>query len=193
MEKLKEYIKQQWFTVYKSLSPEALNDIYVFSFFMYDDDDDPRRPTLTIGYNTLSNYHAQIKFASDKNEAKWNYAFWLQNQLANIGTQEDNVGRHLINDSIIENKHSYTDEEANNSFDACMEIGEQIAKNFVDLLVQIVQETHVSKLTKLPILIHELEYYEVIRDEVIRDQNIAANGEERVKEFTQWINNLYEE
>ena len=73
-------------------------------------------------------------------------------------------------------------------FEVCMEKGEKITKNVVDLLVQIVQETHASKLTNLPILIHELEYYDSIRD-----QNVQANGEERVKEFTQWINKMYKE
>jgi len=185
MEKLKEYIKQQWFLAYKNLSDAELKDIYVFSFFVYDEDDDPRRPTLTMGYNTYTNLHVQIDKASDEQEAKWNYAYWLQNEIQSIGTEEDKTGRRLIKKWVVENKLFYTDKEEDNNFDACMEKGEQITKQFIDILTQIVQETHHTKLTGLPILIHELEYYDIIRD-----QNRKANGEEKVKEFTDWINKM---
>ncbi|QHT67775.1 hypothetical protein GXP67_14590 [Rhodocytophaga rosea] len=185
MEKLKEYIKQKWFTAYRRLSTSEVNDIYVFSFFVYDDEDDPRRPTLTIGYNTLTNFHEQINDASDEQEAKWNYAFWLQNEIESIGTEEDKVGKKLIENWVVEKKLYYTDKEEDRDFDACMEKAEQITKNFIDLLIQIVQETHQAQITNLPILIHELEYYDLIRD-----QNIQANGRERVSEFSEWINEM---
>jgi hypothetical protein len=186
MEKLKEHIREKWYSVYRNLPDDQLKDIYVFSFLVYDDDDDPRRPTLTIGYNTYTNLGEQTDKASDEQEAIWNYAFWLQNQIATIGTEEDKSGRKLVKKWILESKLSYTDKEEDNDFDACMEKGEQITKNFIDLLIGIVQETHDSKLTDLPILIHELEYYDVIRD-----QNIQANGNDKVKEFAEWINEMY--
>ncbi|QHT69414.1 hypothetical protein GXP67_23610 [Rhodocytophaga rosea] len=186
MEELKEYIKKKWFSAYKHLSQTELKDIYVFSFFVYDDEDDPRRPTLTIGYNTTTNFNEQIINASNEQEAKWNYAFWLQNEIELIGTEDDKIGRRLIKKWIVENKLYYSDKEEDEDFDVCMEKGEKITKQFIDILIRIVKETHHSQLTDLPILIHELEYYDVIRD-----QNIQANGTERVKEFTEWINEMY--
>lgn len=65
--------------IYEDLKPVIEgwedDDIYAISFFVYDLDDDPDMPTVTIGYNTLSHWEASIEKASDEAEAKWNYAF----------------------------------------------------------------------------------------------------------------------
>ncbi|MGW1412733.1 hypothetical protein, partial [Streptomyces sp. NPDC002403] len=59
-------------------------DIYVISFFIDNERDDPQQPTLTSGY-TEAQFHRTIADASDEAEAHWNYAFWLQNKLTAIG------------------------------------------------------------------------------------------------------------
>ena len=48
-------------------------------------DDDPRHPILQLGYNTLTHLKERTPSASGAEEAKWNYAFWLQNELTFIG------------------------------------------------------------------------------------------------------------
>ncbi len=53
-------------------------DIYAISLFVYDWDDDPFWPTVTLGYNTEKQYQESIAETSDEDEARWNFAFWLQ-------------------------------------------------------------------------------------------------------------------
>ena len=44
-----------------------------------------RKPRLVFGYNTETNYKKNISNASDSDEARWNFAFWLQNEEIVIG------------------------------------------------------------------------------------------------------------
>ena len=74
MNKLKKYI---WEKANEVISKVNNDDVYAYSFLIYNDHDDPRKPVLTIGFNTLSNYQKEIINASGSEEAKWNYAFWL--------------------------------------------------------------------------------------------------------------------
>ena len=185
MNELEDYIRDESATAINRISND---DVYSYSFFVYDDEDDPRRPTLTIGFNTISNYQNKATNASGLEEAKWNYAFWLQNEIASIGTEEDRIGRTIIQNWINEIGLNYTDEEEEDDFEKCLDQGEKITSAFVDILIKVVQYIHSANVTKLPIIIHELEYYDTISE-----QNIEANGAERVKEFTEWIDKMYDE
>ncbi len=185
MTMLKSHIKNTWITAYNSIDAATLKDIYAFSFFVYDIDDDPRYPSLVIGYNTLSNYKTEITNAFDAKEAKWNYAFWLQNEIGTIGDEEDSKGAAIINTWITELELNYTDEEEDEDFENCMDKGSKITAHFVDALIAVVKESHDEQLTDKPILIHELEYYDAISN-----QNIIANGKERVAEFCSWIEEM---
>ena len=127
------------------------SDIYVISLFVYDEDDDPNQPTVTLGFNTFSNYEESIDVAWDEEEAKWNFAFWLQNEEYVFGVDET---RPIVEKWIQEN--NYNDEE-----------DEMVVTNsFVKVLVDIVKELHQSGFIKekfgkeIPVIIHELEYYE---------------------------------
>ena len=57
-----------------------VEDIYALSFWHYGDEDDPEKPTLLVSFNTNANWQSSISGASDSEEAKWNFAFWLQNK-----------------------------------------------------------------------------------------------------------------
>ena len=63
----------------------------------------------------------------------------------------------------------------------------EITDAFVSILIDIVREIHeqgllIQKFGKeLPVIIHELEYYDKIAE-----QNIKANGEKLVKDFAGW-------
>lgn len=183
MKNIKEHIIKSWDSSFDSIDSITLDDIYAFSFYVYNDEDDPRSPTLTIGFNTYSNLKSEIDNASHENEAKWNYAFWLQNETAVIGTDEDWEGKSLIDQWILDLGLDYTDEEEDQNFDSCFEKGQRITENFKKILIEVVREIHNQKSILKPIIIHELEYYDQIRD-----QNIEANGAERVKDFSSWIN-----
>ena len=128
---------------------------------------DPFRPVAVLGYNTERQVQKSMPEASDEQEARWNYAFWLQNEEMCLGkgdTAKD------IREWVTEQKLWDSEDE--------------ITEKFVGLLVAVVQDIHASELLKskfgreLPILIHELEYYEKIAQ-----QNIEANGEMLDRDF----------
>lgn len=158
-------------------------DIYAISLFVYDNEDNLCKPTVTLGYNTEANVIQNISNASDEKEARWNYAFWLQNVEFCFGindTEED------VKDWIKEKGLPYFDEDINFCDERYDELS-VIAKEFVNMLVEIVKDIHKLGILKkkfgkeIPILIHELEYYEEIAI-----QNIKANGKELVEDFVEF-------
>jgi len=74
----------------ESTADDERSDIYAVSLFVYDEEDDPRFPTVTVGTNTetqlqlSSNPPANFEkptpcwTPTDEPEARWNYAFWRQ-------------------------------------------------------------------------------------------------------------------
>lgn len=162
------------------------NDIYAVSLYVYDLADNPCEPTVILGYNTNEKFASEMMNASNEQEAKWNYAFWLQNIELEFGIGET----HKIVKSWIEqqgyNYYSYNEMfDLNNDLDESTY--ERITKDFVQVLVQIVKELHSSGFIeeqfgkKIPVLIHELEYYDEIAE-----QNIEANSKELVEEFVKF-------
>ena len=160
-------------------------DIYAVSFFIYDDDDDPRRPSLTVGYNTNQKWHDSIADASGSDEAKWNYAFWLQNDLWATGRGEWASRIEAWVDGL---GLSYTDEDEEADFDRCMELGAKITASFVSLACEVAARLHATGTIvtvfgrPLPIIIHELEYYDQIAD-----QTANANPPGLAGEFVSWV------
>ena len=179
---MKEQLKKM---IVDSINTWTDTDIYAISFFVYDDRDNPCKPTITLGYNTESEVRSQIKqgFASDEAEARWNYAFWLQNDFFTFGTKET---AQAVKNWVISNGFSYYDDNSERDNDP-IENGSNITNAFVSILIDIVRDIHKQGILsnkfgkELPIIIHELEYYDEIAE-----QNILANGEELVKDFTEW-------
>ncbi len=74
------------------------------SFFFYGEEQDERRPTLTVGTNTedqvtlvLEGDPPAPRITPDPTEARWNYACWIQNAYAVIGDSRlDPFGATLI-------------------------------------------------------------------------------------------------
>ncbi len=136
------------------------DDIYAISLYVFNEEDDPCRPVAVFGYNTERQVQKSITEAADEQEARWNYAFWLQNH-----------EMCLRRDETAEDIRKWITELEWEGEDA-------ISFKFVNLLVAVVQGIHASGLLKekfgreIPVLIHELEYHEKISQ-----QNIEANGE----------------
>ena len=154
-------------------------DIYAISLFVYDNNDNPCEPTFTLGYNTDSNYNNSIPNASGPLEARWNYAFWLQNSEFIFG--EGETSESVKNWIIALNLPYFTYDEffGNKMFDKMNESKfEKITCEFVSVLISVVKEFHETEFIKntfskhIPIIIHELEYYDEIAE-----QNIEANGQ----------------
>lgn len=127
---------------------DIYESIYAISLYVYAEEDDPRRPVAVLGYNTRQQVQQSTPLALDEQEAKWNYAFWLQNEelCFGLGDTAETV-RQWIDGLGLEDE-------------------EEIAGAFEDMLIQVVREIHASGLLRdmsgreLPILIHGLEYDE---------------------------------
>ncbi len=156
------------------------SDIYAISLFVYDDEDNPSKPTVTLGFNTESQVN-QLDPDGNDSETRWNYAFWIQNQELEFGYDDTaDIVKSWIEAMGFKYHEDFNYEDDNDD--------ESITEAFVSLLVDVVKEIHQDGVLtvkfgkELPILIHELEYYDQIAE-----QNIEANGEDLVKDFTDWI------
>ncbi|QEY26996.1 hypothetical protein [Neisseria zalophi] len=179
--------------IYNGVSNEIkkwnFDEIYVISLFIFFEYDDLRTPILILGFNTIKNWQESINLASNEQEAKWNYAFWLQNEEYQFGYSEDD--KKVVETWIKELNLFYTDEEEDKYFDKCMELGEQISIVFTKLCVDVASEIQKNILPyltnkKIPILVHELEYYDKI---VEQNKIINPNGE--ANEFIKWIYSMW--
>jgi hypothetical protein len=173
------------------IDPSTTADIYVLSFFLYDEDDDPRYPVLRLGYNTQTYLTESKHSASSAREAKWNFAFWLQNELKSVG-KPSSEGSKLLEVVLKARGLWYSKEDEKDDFDRCMQIGDDITAYFVDACVRVAQALHekgviVQNFSRsIPIVVHELEYYDEIAI-----QTRSANPPEVAKEFEDWIASMY--
>lgn len=155
-------------------------DIYAVSLFVYDDEDNPCKPTVILGYNTESEYKSSISLADSEQEARWNYIFWLQNNELSFGT--DDTAR-IVRQWIISTGHRY-DENAD-STDS--EKYADVTKAFTELLADIVQNLHSSGFIEktfgrdIPVLIHGLDY-----NSHTAEINLLANCSDSVRDFVRF-------
>ena len=125
--------------------------------------------------------------ASDSSEAKWNYAFWLQTEVCVIGAA-GTEGAVLRQEWIKSLGLAYSDEEEGGDFERCMRLGGQITERFVALCVRVAGLLHdggviTGKFGRpVPIIVHELEYYDQIAE-----QTRAANPQGLTTEFEDWV------
>jgi hypothetical protein len=196
MEEFERHIFESVKQSVTTIAADVADRIYALSFFIYDDDDDPRRPTLTVGYNTLDRWaectpaadsNVAWPVASDSAEAKWNYAFWLQNEMCVIGAA-GTKGAALRQEWIKSLGLAYSDDEEGEDFERCMRLGGHITERFVALCVQVSWALHdggtiTGKFGRpVPIIVHELEYYDEIADQTRR-----ANPPGLTSEFEDWV------
>lgn len=110
---------------------------------------------LSVTFNTLSHYLSQIDQASDAQEAKWNYAFWRQKDLAEM-PQFHEYG--YVNPDDWELRQTWLAEQGvdeNGVSDALLECYTRIAQRLhsENILVEAFGRS-------VPIIIHDLEYEE---------------------------------
>lgn len=184
-EKIKEAILQ--------IDSSIIPDIYVLSFYVYNGDDDPRQPMLTVGYNTYERLQSctpepgqepKWPIASDVDEAKWNFAFWLQNEELIIGGYDYDP----ISEWVKNSPYYYTDEQADDDFDTTDLLGQKIQDRFAEIVISHARRLHsdgviAEKFGKdIPIIVHELEYYD---KPVLWTRQ--ANPDGLAKEFENWV------
>lgn len=127
---------------------ELSESIYAISLYVFNEEDDPHRPVAVLGYNTQEQVERSLPLASDGQEARWNYAFWLQNEELCFGRGDtEELVRQWIAGQAVEDEG-------------------ELAEAFEDVLAEAVRELHTSGVLRdrqgrdIPILIHGLEYYE---------------------------------
>ncbi len=193
-----EHVRERVQAAIRSIPVDERAGAYVVSLFVYDENDDPRAPTAAVGFNTEAAVTAAMEAQpdeyawgtpSDEDEARWNFAFWLQNELDVIADPvHDPAGNFRRGSWIKELGLDYSDEEEEDDFDAATEKGEQITAAFLELLVSLTRELHATGILTevfgrpIPVLIHELEYYDEIAD-----QNRRANPSDLVEPFATWV------
>lgn len=185
----------------RSAPLDERGDTYVVSFFVYDEEDDPRRPTVTVGTNTES----QVRLAvdppadfvkpnpwwspADPDEARWNYAFWQQNALASIADTGRDPRGSTLREQWVRNAGWWVDEPSGDDWDEFEAKGAEITAAFVRLCVATSLRLHASGVLDevfsrpLPIVIHELEYYDEIAE-----QTLEANPDGLADDFAAWVN-----
>lgn len=180
---MKEYLQSE---IKKCISSWDKSDIYVISLFVYNEDDNPCKPTVTLGYNTYTKFKSEIEYAWNEQEAKWNYACWLQNKELEFGTGDS---KEIVKKWMNDHGFPYiSTEEIYQHDDFCEDEFYYITQAFVNVLIEIVQELHKSGFIKeqfgkeIPILIHELEYYDEIAE-----QNLKANPPELSDELDDFV------
>lgn len=175
-----------------SITATEAKDIYVVSFFIDNEDDDPRRPVLTIGYNTEEQFRHSIVDASDEAEARWNYAFWLQNNLAVIGDLTRDPAGAAARHRWISELGLWYDEPTDSAIWTATvgPIATQIEANFNQACVRLARHLHDAGVIesavgrRVPVIVHELEYYEGIAR-----RTEAANPPGLADDFTAWVRN----
>jgi len=111
---------------------EVAPNVYVVSLFVYDEDDDPRYLTAMVGFNTEKRVAETRTDASDADEARWNFALWLQNELGVLADRRvDREGAALRQQLLHNTTLWYSDEEEDADLEAAMQKAEQITSGFV--------------------------------------------------------------
>lgn len=171
--------------------------IYVISLWVTSWDDNPYEPIVILGYNTEAQVSAMTPKASSACEARWNFAFWLQNEELSFGgnlhkTPGDSpalVARWVRSAGF----GLYTAQELESisldDADEAISDGEGVTEAFYEVLVDVVRDLRSSGFIRdalgrdVPVIIHDLEYAEGIAE-----RNIEANGDVLPAEFVAYCN-----
>ena len=197
MSEFPEYLRSAARSALSGLGGVGAAGVYVVSFYISSYEDDPRRTTLTVGTNTESQVRKAMTPGDDsvkpnrwwtpvhEQEARWNFAFWQQNELAVIG--RDPTGARLRR-SWFEDLGLWFDDDESEESD---EITDRMIQTFVGLCVATARWLHSSGTIEsvfgreIPVIVHELEYYEEIAI-----QNVEANGAELAGGLVEWISSM---
>ncbi|RZJ86320.1 MAG: hypothetical protein EOO20_18520 [Chryseobacterium sp.] len=165
------FLAQSYDKLVKAISDipeEVAADIYALSFSYYAEDDDTRFPCIKVSYNTHTQYRQQTANAAHETEAKWNYAFWLQEAIETIGGKADELLHNWFKASPF--YYSAADNEAaeenDELFNRFMELGENFETEFIEHIITLTRKLFKERVIEkkfgkdIPVIIHEPEYYD---------------------------------
>ncbi|MEV6416811.1 hypothetical protein [Kribbella sp. NPDC051718] len=169
-------------------------DIYAVALWCSYDEDDTRRPTLVVDYNTETQVEQVLSTdedAPEADEARWNYAYWLQSMPMEIGGPQDPTGLRLGQEWIKAAGLWYSDEQEEADFEATLELGSSIARRFEAECIRAGRRLHEDGVIEkvfgrpIPVIVHELEH-----QPHHADWAIAGNPPGLVAGYVAWIASL---
>ena len=171
--------------------------IYAVSLYFHCEDDDDRYPCVGFSYNTESRCREQAAQASSPAEARWNYAYWLQEDAPAwriIGGENDAdlaawfaASPHYYGEE--ENQAAFEDDD-DEAFATVSAKGDTFRAEFVEAVIAAVQKLFAENAVAdtfgrdIPVLVHELEYYDLPNGWTKR-----ANPPGVADEFLAWAQN----
>ena len=194
-ERFEGYIYDTFAREIESWDGSTCADIYAISFFIYDNEDDPRQPQIHLSYNTLSYWKKSCKRGRDRREVKWNYAFWPMDFKAIIpgdGWERLNIapeteGLALRSAWLVSEGFEGSHDELYGDHTPAMTLA------FVAICVRVARRLHEKGVITgkfgrtVPINVHDLEIYDAIIEQT-RD----ANPPGATEEFEEWYNTMGE-
>ena len=151
------------------LSEETRDDVYALSFWLYGGNE--WLPSLSVSYNTCQQFvKRQGETHKQDDEAKWNYAYWLQDEAELLGVDAYRNNQELR--TWLENApFAYTEEQYeamfNNDDEDIDEKSDEFYQAFIETQIAVVQRLFAEGVIartfgkNIPVLVHELEYYDV--------------------------------
>jgi len=170
------------------MPPRLAQNVYAISLYM-----DIAEQEIAFSVNTdcqvelaLAGKSKGYGLPSDEAEAKWNYAFWMQEPGSRFLTPPESEDAKLWK-SVLEKRGLQYSEEDDFDIEG-YEAG--ITEALTELGVQVSRALHASGTVRevlhrdVPIIVHELDYYDVIAD--ITE---SANPAGLAAEFISWVRN----
>ena len=112
---LDDYIYARARNALDGIAESDRREVYVVSFFVYDEDENPRKPTLTVGYNTESDVAAarEHPLVMDEAEARWCYAWYGEHALTVMfDSEKDQNGAKIRNRAIQMAGYTFQQDDA---------------------------------------------------------------------------------
>ncbi|MFJ9708653.1 hypothetical protein [Streptomyces sp. NPDC101234] len=163
---------------------ELRSEIYALSFRIWRVDDDYRRPYVAIGYNTETQYEAELS-PEDPGEARWNYACWLLDGFEMLGNcPEDPVGGTLYTEEVRRLGLWFDGDGDDAELDVRTDL---LVLHFADTCIQLARDLHTggrieSALGRpLPVVV-----FDMYRPGWEVEATEAANPPEPIEEFVAW-------
>jgi hypothetical protein len=164
-------------------------DAYVVSLFVYDEDDDARKPTITISINTETQVQKRLALGADERDVRWNYAYLQQDPLAIIGSEfNDPEGAALRRPWLEALGLWYSDQDIARDPSEFDEQIPRIEREIWTLAVRLGRRLHDAGVIErtfsrpIPVIVHELEYYDEIAT-----LNKEVNPGPLIAAFLDWI------
>jgi hypothetical protein len=184
-----DYAFQSVARALNEVDAEDARDAYALSFWVLDEEDDARLTTFVVGFNTETRVREQSPHASDEAEARWNFAFWLQNEFVAVARdwepRADSEGVALRKQWIEELGLWYADDDES---EESLRLAAELYDQFFELAARVVRRLHDSGAVErafrrpLPVVIHDLEH-----DDSTADASRAANPPRLIADFLHWF------